>query len=385
MRNRAVRVAVFLLAVLAFGAAGYELALLDRQAAAVRDAGRAFAQETYRAEALVRDARAAQFAYVADGQGSDFWTARAAALLAAIGADLQKLCNPAGGLKPSAPACTSASAALDDLATVRRIDASAQRYIQENQRLLASDLVFGDLREADQALTARIEEAREHQAAADEAAAATIRRTQMATSGGAAIFAVLVLCLLLPAAGPRTAKPAEAPKQSPAPIPAAPTARRVVDLSSAAALCTDFARLRETAELPALLERVAALLHAAGIVVWVHDASSGELRPALSHGYPPQALARMHAVSSGDDNATASAFRERRLRVVEGDEHRNGAIAAPLVAPDGCVGVMAAEIRRGREKDDATQALATIVAAQLATLVTPQAGPGVASSEARTD
>jgi len=419
MKNRAVRIALFLLVVLAFGAAGYELTLLDRQATATRDAARAFEEKARQVEAAVRELRAAQFAYVATGQGFAFWTARVGTLLPAIGADLQKLCSmatdgTATGLKPGGPTCPFVSAALDDLATVQRIDTSVQGYLREDQRLLASDLVFSDLREADQTLAARIEEARKHQAAADDAAANTVRRKQIATAGGAAVFAVLILLLLVPAGrtlaedksgtvpdsrlqapgviGLRPEPAAHGSSPEGEPMPGAwspePEVRRAssatvesaaaniphpVDLSGAAALCTDFARLREPTELPALLERAAALLHAVGVVVWVADASSGELRPALSHGYPPQALARIHGVSKDDDNATACAYRERRLRVVEGDAQSNGAIAAPLLAPDGCVGVMAAEIREGQERDEGIQSVAAIIAAQLATLVTPQA------------
>jgi hypothetical protein len=340
-------------------------------------------------ESAVREIRAAQFAYVAAGQGSSFWTARATALLTAMAADLPRLCSSATdpGLKPGSPTCT---AALEDFATVQRIDASVQRYVLGDQRLLASDLVFTDLRDADQVLIAWIEETRTRQAARDDEAANTIRKTELATAGGAAVFAILVLLLLTPASGNASqGRPAAdlgaavktsqatrliTPQQSPIES-TPPNIARPVDLGSAAALCTDFARLRETAQLPALLERVAALLDAAGIIIWVDDAASGELRPALSHGYPPQALARIHAVSTGADNATAGAYRERVLRVVEGHAQGNGAIAAPLLGPDGCVGIMAAEIRGGREKDTAVQAMATIVAAQLATLVTPQPAP----------
>ncbi|MGE5357821.1 MAG: hypothetical protein ACM3NQ_02305, partial [Bacteroidales bacterium] len=53
----------------------------------------------------------------------------------------------------------------------------------------------------------------------------------------------------------------------------------------------------------------------------------------------------------------------------------NGAIAVPLVTPDGCVGVMAAEVRAGGDRQVPTQGVATIVAAQIATLVAPQDTP----------
>jgi GAF domain-containing protein len=46
-----------------------------------------------------------------------------------------------------------------------------------------------------------------------------------------------------------------------------------------------------------------------------------------------------------------------------------GALAVPLMTSAGCIGVMAAEIRHGREASESARALARIVAAQFATLV----------------
>jgi hypothetical protein len=57
----------------------------------------------------------------------------------------------------------------------------------------------------------------------------------------------------------------------------------------------------------------------------------------------------------------------------------HGAIAAPVHGVSGCVGVFAAEVRHGREADPGTQAVAAMVAAQLAGLVSawPSASAGV--------
>ena len=45
----------------------------------------------------------------------------------------------------------------------------------------------------------------------------------------------------------------------------------------------------------------------------------------------------------------------------------NGAIVAPMFGPDTCIGVLAAEVRHGREQDASTRAVTMMVAAQLAT------------------
>jgi GAF domain-containing protein len=48
-------------------------------------------------------------------------------------------------------------------------------------------------------------------------------------------------------------------------------------------------------------------------------------------------------------------------------------LVTPIITADGCVGVLAAELRPGREVREDVRALATILSAQLATVVTPVA------------
>jgi hypothetical protein len=47
----------------------------------------------------------------------------------------------------------------------------------------------------------------------------------------------------------------------------------------------------------------------------------------------------------------------------------NGAVVAPMFGPDACIGVLAAEVRHGREDDTDTRAVTAMIAAQLATAV----------------
>jgi GAF domain-containing protein len=46
-----------------------------------------------------------------------------------------------------------------------------------------------------------------------------------------------------------------------------------------------------------------------------------------------------------------------------------GAVVVPLMAPRGCVGVLALELRHGGEQSESVRAMATIMAAQLANVV----------------
>jgi hypothetical protein len=142
-----------------------------------------------------------------------------------------------------------------------------------------------------------------------------------------------------------------------------------IDLTRAAELCVDLARVSDTEQIPALLERASRLLDASGIVLWIADPEGRELVPTVAHGYPAATMVRLGAIPRTADNATAAAFREGQVRTVSSDTLTSGAIVAPLVVPGGCVGVMAAEVRDGREQRDEVRAVAAILAAQLATLI----------------
>ena len=66
------------------------------------------------------------------------------------------------------------------------------------------------------------------------------------------------------------------------------------------------------------------------------------------------------------------------VRTVAGEEKSTNSaeLVTPMMTPEGCVGVLSTELKNGCEKDESSQALATIFAAQLATIVaTPAALP----------
>ena len=141
------------------------------------------------------------------------------------------------------------------------------------------------------------------------------------------------------------------------------------DLLAVAHLCTELGRVYETREAGPLLQRAACLLDAVGVIVWAWDAQSAELRPALAHGYSDKVLAQLPKVRREADNATAAAFRSTQTCIVNGSDLASGAVTVPLMTSGGCVGVFAAELRHGGEQREPLRALATIFAAQLATLI----------------
>jgi hypothetical protein len=181
---------------------------------------------------------------------------------------------------------------------------------------------------------------------------------------------------------PASAAAPAAPASSAAPASPASPAAPAVDLSAAADACVDLGRLLDAQDLQALLGRIATILGAQGLIVWVADASGSLLAPALTHGYEPSLIARLGGLSKDADNATAHAWRAKSAQVVAGVAGGPGALAVPLLTSDGCMGVLSVEMTQGRERASDVQALARIVAAQLAAVVTAPAAEAQRAAEA---
>ena len=139
-------------------------------------------------------------------------------------------------------------------------------------------------------------------------------------------------------------------------------------LAAAAELTVAVARVGDVDGLRPVLARLAEYLDAVGVIVWLEDASSQRLTPIVTHGYPAETLAHLPPIDVDADNATARAWRLAELQIVAGRGTQPGAIVVPMPSSAGCVGVVSAEVRHGREHDPATLALARILAAQLAML-----------------
>lgn len=139
-------------------------------------------------------------------------------------------------------------------------------------------------------------------------------------------------------------------------------------LAAAAELTVSVARVGDLDGLKPVMARLADHLDAVGLIVWLEDASTQRLMPIVTHGYPAETLAHLPPIDLDADNATARAWRLAELQVVAGRGPDPGAIVVPMPSSAGCVGVVAAEVRHGREHDPATLALARILAAQLAML-----------------
>jgi hypothetical protein len=154
-----------------------------------------------------------------------------------------------------------------------------------------------------------------------------------------------------------------------APTQAAADASHDVALGGLADLCTRLGRAEHATAVHMVVEDATSMLGAIGLILWAWDDRGGALRPTVSHGYSDDMLAQVPALLPESDNAIASAFRSAGTCVVDGNDLATGALAVPLIAPFGCVGVLAAEFRNGGERREWSRAILTILAAQLSMLV----------------
>jgi hypothetical protein len=398
MHNRGVRLALAVVLAIATLAAGYLIAttfISSRRTLATQ------ASVDHDLDALVHaiaELRASQQAYVAAGQGEGYWISRVMGQLASARAELSAL----AARVRSSEARTRLKAAEATLEEFEQLDRRTREYARGGQRLLASDVIFTDGYDTTRAAQAELAAAREAERAEVDGVVRDAARREAMAAAGVGAFGLLVAFLLATptygapadaAAGQGSIVPEKAstadilgltlnpelahtdrlrPDPAPRVVEEPPVARNEMpDLNHAADLCVELARVHEPRQLAPLLERTAQVLDAAGVIVWIADPDRRELVPTLTHGYPPAALARFGTIARDADNATAAAFREAAFKTVAADGPAGGAIVAPLVTPAGCVGVMAAEVNGERERDAATRALARIIAAQLASLLSP--------------
>jgi transcriptional regulator with XRE-family HTH domain len=144
-------------------------------------------------------------------------------------------------------------------------------------------------------------------------------------------------------------------------------------LADIADLCTRVARASNLTQLEPRLADAVRMLNAVGAVLWTWERHKTALRARVSCGYAEDVLARFPLVSRDADNAIGVAFRSGKIAVVDGGDGETGAIAVPLIGPNGCVGVLALEVRHGDERNDVLHAVASIVAAQFVSLCVPPA------------
>jgi hypothetical protein len=355
--------------------------------------------------ATARDIAAYQAAYVALAQPLQ-------PSLDRVGANLQTL-------KTGVDVLTSTVRSRDATTPVTNINddatrlAAADRTIRDNLRagetLMASDLIFGDARHTIDGIALALRAVHDAESSWTSAERQRVDQEVWRATAAAAGLWLIGLLLLVHVPAQKTPAAASAATQA-APIQpeggvdasslrlvpepteswpspqSKPTSAVIttpstssVDLAAAADVCTAISRVTSVAALTDLLGRAAGVLDATGVIVWM--GAGEELFPTTAFGYDSRIVSRLGPIARFSDNATANAWVMGQLRTVAGDETTNGAIVAPMFGPDSCIGVLAAEVRHGREADAATQAVTMMIAAQLATAVV--AWPAGSSAETK--
>jgi hypothetical protein len=274
------------------------------------------------------------------------------------------------------------------------VDKRVREHLKENESAMAADLVFAEGRQA--AAAARlVDEARLEEQQVGETLEGVARQQQayaLVTAALVGVFAIALLTFVPPPVGkaapvltPAVSRlepldisgAAELRLRDGAPAAQPPSRSRASSqgsgpvLRAAAEICTAFGR-SEPEQLTKLLGRAADLMGASGLIVWIGDVAGSDLKPVVAHGYPAQVLDRMPSVPRSADNAAAAAYRTGTIQVVLArSDNSPGAVVAPLLSSQGCVGALTAEIKADREISETVQVLATLFAAHLATILTP--------------
>jgi hypothetical protein len=389
MSRKPVRFGLLIVGLLITAAVAYRA--VDNEASLGRVYRESVAHNLAAGQALeaLQDLRASLYAYVAPGQGVPFWSRRAEQLLDSL---RQHLVALDAAVAPRGGSLAETLDAVDQLAAAER---RSRDYTRRGETLLAGDVVFTEVRDLLAAAAEQIYTARTTLAAAHDRRVSALRREQ-AMLGGAAVVTWIAITLLLMT--PAKADPVKDPaawreelaqtikKPLPAPAPQAPQAPQapmapmapvsepgvaVTVLRDVGEICADLSSLADTGALSGALDRAAAVLGASGVIVWIASNDGNSLSPVASHGFDQKLVTRIGRIPRDSANLTAAAFRENVPRVSAATPTAPAALAVSLCGPSGSVGVLSAELKPDVPADDARVALATIFAAQLATLANP--------------
>jgi hypothetical protein len=331
-------------------------------------------------ETSLADFRTAQASYLVPGQDPDFWIRRVTEISGQIEATLTRLRESAA----NADVRARYDAALAAVANLTSQDKKAHDYVRTDQRSLASDIVFVAGPDASQQITTELAAVRAAEEAAADGRLASISQLRFAlTAFAMGLVLAVALYVGRPTRAPavsEAATMAQMLRELPPPVKTAPPTVKAtpppppppaVNLPDAAELCVDLARVIDSRDVPALLERAAQVLDAKGVIIWMIDEGGSSLRPSLTHGYPEKVLTRLGTLEVNADNVTSLAFRSMRPQTMIGAvSGGSAAIAVPLMTASGCTGVLSAEVRETKPAPELL-AVTKILAAQFATLIAP--------------
>jgi hypothetical protein len=218
------RVALLLLFFGAMGAAAYLFWIAEQQARAAEALARTFDSAAQEARTQTADLRSQQQAYVAPGQGPEFWFTRVSATLVDLDSRITALKSRASHPQ-SAAKLDETTGLLQDF---EQIDTRTREYLRSRQNMLAANLIYSDGFAVAARISESIEQVRIGERASRDAAIAALQRREVFSLGAAATAAALIVLLLVPSgqSEPEPTRVSIAP-----PVMAAPAATGTVGLS----------------------------------------------------------------------------------------------------------------------------------------------------------
>ena len=348
------------------------------------------------------DLRASLHAYVAPGQGLPFWSRRSEESLEVLREQLASLDK---ALTPHRGSLSDTLDAVDQLAAAER---RAREHARRGEALLAGDVVFTEVRGLLSPAIEQVLAARNTLSAANDARISALRSEQaMLAVAAVAVWAAIAVVFFKPTKPvpvkdpnewrndlaatikkpiPKEPEPAKLKPVEPvvpvAPVEPRPPSVTVSALQRVGEICADLSTLSDVGALTGALDRAAAVMDASGVIVWIASNDATALSAVASHGFDSKMVSRIGRIPRDSNNLTAAAFRDNIPRVSAVTATAPAALAVALCGPTGPVGVLSVELKSGVPADEARVALATIFAAQLATLAQPINAAPVASSAA---
>jgi hypothetical protein len=355
--------------------------------------------------------QASLHAYVAPGQGVPYWSQRAEQTLDRLREELVALDTAMAAHRGS---LADTLDAVDQLAAAER---RSREYARRGETLLAGDVVFTETRGLMSAAIEQVQTARNTLAGIDDARVSALRREQAMLAEGVIAAWALIAALLVPpvkevavkdphawrtdlaetikkpipkepehaAARTKPLEPVE-PLEPLEPLVAAKPPLPALSLEAlqrVSEVCSDLSTLTDAGALTGALDRAAVALEASGMIVWVAANDGNSLAPVASHGFDEKLVSRIGRLPRESANLTAAAYRDNIPRVSAATADAPAALAVTLCGPTGAVGVLSVELKPNVAADEARVALATIFAAQLATLAQPMPQPSTTPAPIR--
>lgn len=383
MRSRTARLSLCALAWIALAASAAYTLHTQSQITDRRTALRTFEASARDAADALQDVQAGQHAYVAAGQDTREWMTKVTAYLRTATSAVETLKS----LAPSQASKASLEDASTSIVTVSAIDRRLRGQLGQGELHQAADIVYSESEDTTSSALADLESAIVAERQVADTFEAGRRRVQaitlVSTAGVVAIVVALVGLVLPDEKSAQSADDALSKSAVDSAMVSEPAAAAIVDLNEesritaaratevltrVSGLCTAFGRAQNAEQIRSLLRDSADLMHARGIIVWLGDTAGRDLRPVLAHGYSETSLGRLPSVARHADNAAAAAYRTSEVQIVKSREGgARGAIVAPLLSTDGCIGALTAELRNhGDEGSDETRSVAIVVASHLA-------------------